>query len=70
MLVKKGVNTTREEKNGPTVRSGISSNKGKGRFRRTITCSNCNAKLEKCCENEMFCEISVLKCPRCGAKVG
>jgi hypothetical protein len=65
MMLKRGVNTTREEKNGPTVRRGISS-PAKRRFRKVLTCPNCKTRLEKFCENEMFCEISSLKCPRCG----
>jgi len=68
MIVKRGINTTREEKSGPTVRKGIASS-SKNKFRKIVTCSNCKTKLEKSCENEMFCEISVLKCPRCGAIV-
>jgi hypothetical protein len=68
MLVKKGVNTTREEKSGPTVKEGIAST-SRNKFKRIVTCSHCKTKLEKCCDNEMVCEISILKCPRCGANV-
>lgn len=68
MLVKKGIVTTRETKNGPTVKQGISAVTNK-KHTRTIICQNCKAKLEKSCKNELVCEVLVVKCPRCGAPV-
>lgn len=67
MLKKYGINTTRAEKNGPTVRRGIAVEKGK--FVRTLSCP-CGAKLEKTCESEALCEITPARCPKCGRKIG
>lgn len=64
MLVKNGINTTRAQKDGPTMRKGIV-----GSVKKIVTCSVCKCKLEKSCPNEMMCEISILKCPKCGSDV-
>jgi hypothetical protein len=69
MMVKRGINTTRAEKSGPNVKQGISMPANR-RYRKTVTCSNCNAKLEKECPSEFECETSRSKCPRCGAPAG
>lgn len=66
MLTKTGVNSTRSQKCGPTVREGVKAGKA---FKKVVKCAVCNAKLEKSCSNEMVCEISTLKCPRCGTDV-
>lgn len=63
MMKKFGVNSTRSEKSGPKIKKGIALRKSK-----IITCE-CGAKLEKCCDNDLTCEISVLKCPKCGRDV-
>ena len=63
MLKKFGVNSTRAEKSGPTVKSGIS-----GPTKRIITCA-CGRKFEKACPNELVCEISSFTCPHCGKTV-
>lgn len=65
MMVKKGINSTRAEKQGPTVKQGIDS---KG-HKKTVRCPNCKSVLEKCCSNELVCEISIMTCPKCGNKV-
>ena len=68
MMKKVGVNTTRFEKNGPAVKKGISVPKAE-RFSKRVVCPSCGARLEKTCDNEMLCEISTVKCPKCGADV-
>lgn len=68
MLLKKGINTSYEKKTGPNVKEGIATPKDK-KHTRSVVCSGCGARLEKQCHNEMMCEISVLKCPKCGASV-
>ena len=64
MMLKKGINSTREEKRGPTVKSGIAA-----AHKKVVRCGNCNAVLEKSCSNSLVCEVSSLKCPKCGAMV-
>ena len=64
MMKKIGINTTRAQKQGPTQKNAI----GKKVCKKVITCS-CGAKLEKACENEYVCDVSVLTCPKCGKKV-
>jgi hypothetical protein len=64
MLKKIGINTSRAKKNGPNVKDGISRKK----FAKVVVCS-CGAKLEKSCENEYVCDISVLLCPKCGKQI-
>ena len=68
MMKKIGINTTRFEKNTPPIKWGIAASKV-SRFSKRVTCPSCGAKLEKCCDNEMVCEISTVKCPKCGAEV-
>lgn len=68
MLTKKGINTVRAEKSGPNVKQGIAMQSNK-RYKKVVTCSNCSAKLEKDCPSELDCDISQLKCPRCGNPV-
>lgn len=63
-MIKTGVNNTRAEKAGPIVRKGIGNS-----VKKVVTCSVCKCKLEKSCPNEMLCEVSVLKCPKCGTEV-
>lgn len=65
MIIKKGVNETRAEKSGPTVKKGITA---KDKYRKIIKCA-CGAMLEKCCKDELTCEVSVVMCPKCGAQV-
>lgn len=65
MLFKKGINTTREEKTGPTVKQGITTQAHK----KVVKCPNCKAVLEKSCSSAMVCEISTMKCPKCGTMV-
>lgn len=67
MLKKIGINTTRTLKNGPNVKNGINKD-NKDKFKKVVTCS-CGAKLEKACENEYVCDISVLVCPKCGKPI-
>ena len=66
MMKKIGINTTRFEKSGPTVKKGVAAPK-EGRFTKRVVCPECGANLEKSCDNEMFCDISTVKCPKCGA---
>lgn len=64
MLKKFGVNTTRALKSGPVVKDAVEEKD----HSKVVTCS-CGAKLEKRCRNEYVCETSVMRCPKCGAKV-
>ena len=65
MLVKRGINSTRAEKTGPTVKQGISAKTHK----KIVRCSSCNSVLEKTCSDALVCEISSMKCPKCGELV-
>lgn len=64
MLKKFGINSTRAEKTGPTVKQGLTA----GSFKRMITCS-CGKKFEKACPSEMACDISMFTCPHCGSTI-
>ena len=66
MLKKFGVNSTRAEKQGPTVKNAIKD--GDDRFERVVVCS-CGKKFVKSCPNKDVCDISVMQCPFCGANV-
>ena len=63
MLKKFGINNTRVEKDGPSVRNGI-----KQPVEREVPCS-CGKKFMKSCPNELYCELSTFKCPHCGAEL-
>lgn len=65
MLVKRGINETKAEKKGPTVKNGVSAK----RHTKRVVCSNCRTVLEKSCTNALVCEISSMKCPNCGSTV-
>jgi hypothetical protein len=66
MMKKFGVNNTRAEKAGPTVKNGIKTEDDV--FERIVLCS-CGKKFAKTCPNKDACEISVFDCPYCGAKI-
>jgi hypothetical protein len=63
MLKKIGINTTRQQKQGPNIKDGIP--KKAARFKKIVTCA-CGCKMEKSCENEWVCDITNLLCPKCG----
>lgn len=67
MLKKFGINSTRAEKSGPSVKRGIAV-PSPTVHSKIVTCE-CGAKLKKSCANEMICEISALTCPKCGREV-
>lgn len=64
MLKKFGINSTRAEKKGPTVKNAIAEE----RHEKVVLCS-CGKKFVKSCPNADVCDISVLKCPHCGADI-
>lgn len=64
MMKKLGINTTRAEKAGPVVKNGIKEDS----YERVVICS-CGKKFVKSCPNKDVCDISVLKCPHCGANI-
>ena len=66
MMEKFGVNSTREEKQGPVVKNAIKTDDEP--YERVVICS-CGKKFVKQCPNKDVCEISILKCPYCGADV-
>jgi uncharacterized protein (UPF0212 family) len=66
VLRKFGVTTTRSLKSGPVVKDAVDERDDD--HSKVVTCS-CGAKLEKRCRNEYVCETSVMRCPKCGAKV-
>lgn len=63
MLEKFGVNSTRAEKSGPTVKNGIKMEDET--YQKIVLCS-CGKKFVKSCPNKDVCDISILKCPHCG----
>lgn len=65
MMKKFGVNETRAEKRGPVVKDAVAS---KSRHVKVVTCE-CGTRLEKSCPDELACELSSLKCPKCGKEV-
>lgn len=66
MMTKRGINETKAEKTGPTVKQGITSSK---RHKKVLKCA-CGALLEKECGDALTCEVSSVKCPKCGKLVG
>lgn len=64
MMEKFGVNSTREEKSGPVIKNAIKTDDES--YEKIVICS-CGKKFVKKCPNKDVCEISVLKCPHCGA---
>jgi len=64
MLKKFGVNSTRSEKNGPVVKNAIEEK----RAEKIVVCG-CGKKFIKSCPNKDVCDISILKCPHCGADI-
>lgn len=64
MMKKLGVNTTRAEKSGPVVKNAIKEKP----YEKVVICS-CGKKFVKSCPNKDVCDISVLKCPACGADI-
>lgn len=68
MLTKIGVVTNREKKAGPNVPDAFEVKMAK-KFTKNVTCPSCGAELVKECPSEAMCEVSVLECPHCGAKV-
>lgn len=60
MLTKFGVNNTRSQKVSPPVR---------GPFKKLVVCKYCGCKCEKTCLTEELCDLSVLKCPKCGKEI-
>jgi len=66
MLKKFGVNTTRAEKTGPTVKNAIKVEEEA--VERLVVCS-CGKKFMKKCANKDLCDISVFTCPYCGASI-
>ena len=72
MMEKRGINSTRDEKSGPVVKSGINPKALDGnnnKFAKRVTCPKCKAVLEKSCQNEVICDITKLECPRCGTEI-
>jgi uncharacterized protein (UPF0212 family) len=65
MLKKFGITTTRALKSGPVVKDAAAQEEDHSKM---VTCS-CGAKLEKRCRNKYVCDVSVMRCPKCGAKV-
>lgn len=65
MLTKRGINSVREEKTGPTVKKGIATGK---KHKKYVKCA-CGAVLQKECADEGVCSTSVVICPKCGAPV-
>jgi hypothetical protein len=65
MLIKNGIVTNRAKKAGPNVHDAIKASK---KFAKKVLCS-CGAELVKECPSEAMCDVSVLTCPHCGAKV-
>jgi len=61
MLTKFGINNTRSEKSTPTVKNGA--------FKKIVACKACGCKCEKSCPSEELCDMSVLKCPKCGQEI-
>ena len=59
MLKKFGVNSTRAEKRGPSVKTGNQS------IERYATCQ-CGKKFLKTCASAEVCDVSSFKCPYCG----
>lgn len=64
-MVKRGINETRAEKSGPTVKKGITR---ESKDKKIIKCA-CGAVLEKSCPDPLTCEISSVTCPNCGRSV-
>ena len=62
MMKKYGVNNTRAEKSGPTVKNAIS-------HRKMVVCGGCKKRFEKECPSEEICDISAVCCPYCGASI-
>ena len=67
MLTKIGIVTNRAKKAGPNVHDAMEV-KASRKFAKKITCA-CGAELVKECPSEAMCDVSVLTCPHCGAKV-
>jgi len=61
MFKKFGVNSTRQEKKGPTVTGGVSRPCSK-----RMSCKKCGKTFVKACQSELACEISPSTCPHCG----
>lgn len=64
MMNKFGINSTRAEKSGPVVKDAIIEQ----RAEKIVVCS-CGKKFIKSCPNQDVCDISILKCPHCGADI-
>ena len=67
MMKKLGIVDNRAKKSGPTVRKAIRGAE-QACSEKLVTCQ-CGAKLVKRCPNKYACDVSVMTCPRCGAKV-
>jgi hypothetical protein len=65
MMEKFGVNSIFSEKKGPIVKNAI---KEDDLFEKIVLCS-CGKKFVKSCPNKEVCDISILKCPHCGADI-
>jgi len=66
MMEKFGVNNTRAEKAGPTVKNGIKT--GDDVYERLVSCS-CGKKFTKTCPSKDACDVAVFDCPYCGTKI-
>jgi len=62
MFKKFGVNSTRQEKKGPTVAGGVSRP-----YSKKLSCKKCGKTFVKSCPSELACEIGQSTCPHCGA---
>lgn len=68
MLVKRGINTTREEKHVIGVRKEAETKKAAASVRsdkKIVRCSNCGAKFEKACPRGYLCDVVNNTCPKC-----
>lgn len=66
MIKKFGINNTRAEKAGPTVKNAIRPDDDV--YERIVVCA-CGKKFAKSCPSKDACDVAVFDCPHCGAKI-
>jgi hypothetical protein len=71
MMIKRGINNTRVEKEVKGPRNAIPSpdrqaSASTGGVSRVVKCASCGTKFEKSCPDASLCKVINTHCPKCG----
>ena len=74
MMIKRGINNTRVEKEVPGAKGSIEApdrqaSVSAGSVSRMVKCCSCNVTFEKTCPDDALCGVINTHCPKCGGKL-